>query len=119
MVNTILFLKSLLDEEELINKSYFFNCIDPPTFSSFSTADFDAKSASIFTLFLISPVPKILSFIVPNILLSIVFFFLLTPLSIMSKIFKSQSDYKKKNDSDTTFVNRKKFYEKKSIERMW
>tara|TARA_B100001250_G_scaffold363775_1_gene343335 strand:+ start:154 stop:507 length:354 start_codon:yes stop_codon:yes gene_type:complete len=64
-------------------------------------------------------ISKILSFIVPNILLSIVFFFLLTPLSVMSKIFKSQSDYKKKNNSDTTFLNRKKNYEKESFERMW
>ena len=43
-------------------KYYFFNCIDPPIFSSFSIADFDAKSASILILSLISPEPKILSF---------------------------------------------------------
>ena len=42
---------------------YFFNCIDPPIFSNFSTADFDAKLASILTFTLISPVPKILSLV--------------------------------------------------------
>ena len=42
---------------------YFFNCIDPPIFSSFSIADFDAKSASILILSFISPEPKIFNFI--------------------------------------------------------
>ena len=37
---------------------YFLSCIDPPIFSSFSNADFDAISASIFILFLISLLPK-------------------------------------------------------------
>ena len=62
-MNIILFLKSLLEDESYFLNYYFFNCIDPPIFSSLVNADFDAKSASILILSLISPVPKILSFL--------------------------------------------------------
>ncbi len=64
-------------------------------------------------------ISKILSFIVPNILLSIVFFLILTPLSIISKIFKSKTDYISKNPSKSTFINSYKKYDKKSFERAW
>ena len=43
--------------------NYFFNCKDPPIFSSFSMAAFEAKSASMLTFSLISPVPKIFNFV--------------------------------------------------------
>ena len=42
---------------------YFFSWIDPPIFSNFLTADFDARLASMLTLSLISPVPKIFNFV--------------------------------------------------------
>ena len=44
-------------------RSDFFNFIDPPIFSIFFCADFDAKLASILILSLISPVPKIFNLI--------------------------------------------------------
>ncbi len=52
---------------------YFFSWIDPPIFSNFSTADFEAKFASILTLSLISPVPKIFNFV--EFLFIILYFF--------------------------------------------
>lgn len=61
----------------------------------------------------------ILSKIVPNILLILIFFLLLTPLAFLSKIFKAQTDFKKVNDSNTMFVEVNKTFSKRSYERSW
>ena len=60
---------------------------------------------------------KILSLIVPNILLSVVFYCILTPLSFLSKIFKSNSDFKLKNQNDSNFYFKNKSFSKKSFEK--
>ena len=62
---------------------------------------------------------KILSYIVPNILLTIVFFLLLTPLAFLSKLFNSRSDYLLKNKVNTTFRTSQKSFDKSSFERAW
>ena len=41
----------------------FFNCIDPPIFSSLVIADFEARSASILILSLIAPEPNIFNLV--------------------------------------------------------
>lgn len=64
-------------------------------------------------------ISKVLSYIVPNIVLSLIFFMLLVPLSFLSKIFKSKTEYNIKNNSDTNFINSDKVYSKKFFERAW
>tara|TARA_B100000780_G_scaffold274102_1_gene238639 strand:+ start:160 stop:429 length:270 start_codon:yes stop_codon:yes gene_type:complete len=64
-------------------------------------------------------ISKALSYIVPNILLSLIFFLLLVPLSFLSKVFKSKTEYNTKNNSDTNFINSNKVYSKKFFERAW
>jgi hypothetical protein len=61
----------------------------------------------------------ILSKIVPNVLLSIIFYFLLTPLAFMSKIFKAQNDFNIKNNSSSFFINVDKEFCKDSFRRGW
>ena len=61
----------------------------------------------------------ILSQIIPSILLSIIFYFLLMPLSFFSKIFKSKTNFKSINNSPSVFSAQKKFFDKKSFERTW
>ena len=64
-------------------------------------------------------VAYILSQIIPNILLSLIFFFVLTPLAILSKLFNSKSEYLSINNQDTTFKSQNKAFDKKSFERAW
>ena len=60
-----------------------------------------------------------LSKIIPNILLSLIFFFLLTPLSFLSKFFNSSSDFKTVNKNSTVFIIKNKRFDKKSFEKTW
>jgi len=66
--------------------------------------------------FLIS---KILSYIIPNIILIIIFYFILTPLSILSRLFNSSNDFRLKNNSKTNFNSTNKVFDKKSFRRAW
>ena len=61
----------------------------------------------------------ILSLIIPNILLSVIFFLFLTPLAFLSKIFNSQTNFISKNNQKTTFITQNKSFDKRSFERAW
>jgi len=61
----------------------------------------------------------ILSQIVPNILLSIIFFLILTPIALLSKLFKSKTDFNSKNNQNSTFITQNKSFDKNSFERAW
>lgn len=62
---------------------------------------------------------KILSKIIPSVLLGIIFFILLTPLAFLSKLFKAKTDYKSKNNSESLFTSCNKSFSKTSFERTW
>lgn len=61
----------------------------------------------------------ILSKIIPNILLSIIYYFLLTPISFLSKLFNSKTEFKDKNDSNSMFINVNKKFNRNSFEKGW
>jgi len=69
--------------------------------------------------FLWMKLAKILSFIVPNILLSIIFYFFLFPLAVLSGIFGSKNNLQLRNSSDTLWVNKMAKIDKGSFEKMW
>ena len=61
----------------------------------------------------------LLSQIIPNILLTIIFFFILTPIALLSKLFKVKSDFSSKNNKKSFFVKGMKTYKKDSFEKAW
>lgn len=61
----------------------------------------------------------IFSQIIPNILLSLIFFLILTPIAFLSKLFNAQTNFNSKNNRKTTFITQKKSFDKKSFERAW
>ncbi|MBH45889.1 MAG: hypothetical protein CMC93_04665 [Flavobacteriaceae bacterium] len=61
----------------------------------------------------------ILSQIIPNVLLSLIFFLILTPIAFLSKLFNSQTYFHKTNNTKTTFIDQNKSFDKKSFERAW
>ena len=61
----------------------------------------------------------ILSQIIPNILLSLIFFLILTPIAFLSRLFKSKTNFISKNNQITTFVPQNKSFDKESFERAW
>tara|TARA_B100000035_G_scaffold257971_1_gene228186 strand:- start:252 stop:617 length:366 start_codon:yes stop_codon:yes gene_type:complete len=61
----------------------------------------------------------ILSQFIPNILLIVIFFLILTPIALLSKLFKSQTDFNSKNNQNTMFKIQNKSFDKESFERAW
>lgn len=61
----------------------------------------------------------ILSQILPNALLSIIFFLILTPIALLSKLFNSQTNFNSKNNKKTIFLTQNKCFDKRSFERAW
>lgn len=61
----------------------------------------------------------VLSLIVPNIILGIVFFLFLLPLSILARIFRKEDALKLKNTFNTVYSEKNKSYDKAHFENMW
>ncbi len=62
---------------------------------------------------------KILSLIVPNILMSIVFYVFLFPISMLAKFFSKNDPLMLKNKGSSTFVDSQKEYVKAYFEKPW
>ena len=61
----------------------------------------------------------ILSFIVPNIILSILFFLFLFPIAIMAKISSKKNFLQLKNVGNSTWIEEIKNFDAKSMENPW
>ena len=64
-------------------------------------------------------VSYVLSQIIPNILLSLIFFLFLTPIALLSKLFNSHTNFNSNNNQKTTFITQNKSFDKNSFERAW
>ena len=62
---------------------------------------------------------KILSYIVPNIILTLVFFLFLTPVAFLAKLFGKKDPLKLKNKEASLYVTQEKQFSKKSFENMF
>ena len=61
----------------------------------------------------------ILSQIIPNIFLFLLFFLILTPLSFLSKLFSAKSGFNLKKNQTTMFVTMNKKFNKDTFKRAW
>jgi len=62
---------------------------------------------------------EILGLIMPNVLLTIVFYFILTPLALLNRINKSKNPLQLKNSTISTFISKKKEFSPSSLEKIW
>lgn len=72
-----------------------------------------------FIDFLWMRLAKVLSFIVPNILLCAIFYFFLFPLAVLSKVFGNKNNLQLRNNNGTLWVNKTAEINKNSFEKMW
>jgi len=63
-------------------------------------------------------IARILSYIVPSILLGIIFYLVLFPISIVSKLF-TKDPLMMSNKYQSYFVDTNRKFERKSLERIW
>lgn len=61
----------------------------------------------------------LLSLIVSNIVLIVIFFLILVPISFLSKVFQRKDALKLKNHYQSYFVNRKDSFSKEFFEKIW
>ena len=61
----------------------------------------------------------VLSYIVPNIILGLVYFVILFPLSVLSKIFRKKSAIDSKNTNSTIYNEVNKVFDAKSMQNPW
>ncbi len=61
----------------------------------------------------------VLSLIVPNIILSIIFYLLLTPIALLSRLFGEKNQLNLKNKTDSLFKDYNKDFDKPSFEKPW
>lgn len=61
----------------------------------------------------------VLSMIVPNILLSLIFYIFLTPIAILSRVFGEKNQLSLKNTKDSLFKDNIKPFDKTSFEKTW
>ena len=61
----------------------------------------------------------VLSLIVPNILLGVIFYLFLFPIALLSKLFKKDDPLLLKNSNNSTFTTEHKEFGKASFEKPW
>ena len=69
--------------------------------------------------FLWNKLAWVLSLIVPKILLSVIFYLILFPIALLSKLFRKSAVLSLKNKMDSVFVNSNKEFSKSSFENPW
>ena len=61
----------------------------------------------------------VLSLIIPNILLSVVYFLILTPIALLAKLFSKKDPLLLTNPKGTLFIEKNKSFEKSGFEKPW
>lgn len=61
----------------------------------------------------------VLSFIVPNILLSLIYFLFLFPIALLSKLFGNKDPLALRNKPDSTFKTSNKAFDASSFDKPW
>jgi hypothetical protein len=79
------------------------------------SSEYIAKKITFFWF----KIAEILGYIVPNIILSIIFFFFLFPLSVLSKIFSSNNGIRLKNNNASNYVSLNKDFDTESFKNPW
>lgn len=62
---------------------------------------------------------RLLGMIIPNILLALLFFFLLFPIAVLSRFFGQKDPLNLKNKSDSNFKDVNKEFDKISFKKIW
>ena len=62
---------------------------------------------------------KILSYIVPNIILTIIFYFFLYPLSVFSRFFRRKDLLNLKRDSKSLWIDHKREFTREYFQKTW
>jgi len=74
---------------------------------------------SDFILWMWYKIAQVLGWVNSKILLTIVFYIFLFPISLLSKVFSKNNSYIKSNRTDTMFIERNHLFSKDDFENVW
>ncbi|MGM0651017.1 MAG: hypothetical protein ACQES1_11000 [Bacteroidota bacterium] len=69
--------------------------------------------------FLWMQLARLLNLVIPNILLTLVYFFVLVPIALLSRLFAKKDHLQLKNRDNSLFENRDKTFTPSSFEKPW
>jgi hypothetical protein len=78
-----------------------------------------SESANFKIIWIWEKLTEFLAYIMPNLLLAIVFYFFLTPLAFINSLFRRKNTLLLKNTSNSTFISKKKIFSPESLEKIW
>jgi hypothetical protein len=70
-------------------------------------------------IWLWNKITEILGLIMPNVLLTLVFFLFLTPLALLNRINRKNNPLQLKNEDETVFISKRKEFSPESLEKIW
>ncbi len=62
---------------------------------------------------------EVLGLIMPNVLLTIVFYLFLTPLALLNRINRKKNPLQLRNETSSTFISKRIEFSKASLEKIW
>jgi hypothetical protein len=62
---------------------------------------------------------EVLGYIMPNVLLSIVFYFFLTPLAFINRLNRKKNPLQLKNTTNSVFITKRREFSPESLEKIW
>lgn len=78
-----------------------------------------SDKASLFIDKIWFKISHILSLILPNILLGLIFYLILFPIALLSRLFGNKDPLSLKNNQKTLFINKNIIFKAKSFEQSW
>ena len=78
-----------------------------------------SDKASLFIDKIWFKISHILSLIIPNILLGLIFYLILFPIALLSRLFGNKDPLSLKNNQKTLFINKNIIFKAKSFEQSW
>lgn len=78
-----------------------------------------SSKATLYIHWIWMGIAKILSYIVPNILLTLIFFLILLPLSLFSKLFRNSDLLNIKKNPDSLWIEHDRIFSKDYFEKPW
>ena len=78
-----------------------------------------SEKANDKIIWLWNKLSEILGLIMPNVLLTIVFYLFLTPLAWLNRINRKKNPLQLRNETSSTFISKRKEFSKASLEKIW
>ena len=79
---------------------------------------FSSRIAGVINTFWMK-LTLVLSYIIPNVIMALIYYVILVPIALLSRIVNRDDDMQLKNSGDSTYVDINRKIDETSLEKMW